>query len=98
MDISRINQINQVKQTLKPKKGSEKGKAGQAADKVSISSQAKEMAQLQKTLKAVNESSDIRQDRVAAVKQKLANGEYDGELSEAVVSRIADKIVESIGL
>ena len=73
MRIDAYNAINQVYNTKKTKNiGGSSLKGG--TDKVEISSfgQAYQIAK-----KAVAESSDIRQDRVAEAKARLANGDYD---------------------
>ncbi|MBR5337911.1 MAG: flagellar biosynthesis anti-sigma factor FlgM [Lachnospiraceae bacterium] len=73
MRIDAYNAINQIYNTKKTKNvGSTSYKGG--TDKVEISSfgQAYQAAK-----KAVAETSDIRADRVAEAKARLANGEYD---------------------
>ena len=98
MDIGKINHLNQVKQSNGAKKQVDKAdKSKNRADRVSISNEAREMAQLQRAVKIVGKTEDIRLDRVSEVRQKLAEGAYNGDLSEKVAERLADKIIQSLG-
>ncbi len=99
MDIGRVNGTNHIKPAIKNKKAANaKSTANNSGDRVSISPEAKEMAELQKAVKFTSDTPDIRMDRVRDVKQKLADGHYDNDLSDIVASRIADRIINSLGL
>ena len=64
-------------------------------DSISVSAEAKEMAEAYYLEKVANETPDVRADRVAAVKEKLKDPNY---LNDAVIKSAADKFLSAIGL
>lgn len=96
MVIDRIGNINRV---VGPEKGANtkakdiKSKIG--GDTVSISPEAQKAQDTARASGMVKESPDIRQDRVNAVKEKMAAGAYDGPDSE-ILDKVAEKIAESL--
>lgn len=66
-----------------------------------ISSQAKDIQQREKAIQLATEEVErvpaVREDLVAKIKEKLANGEYL-KLSEKVASVIAERIVDGLYL
>ena len=78
-------------QANKPKKVS-KGKENDTADKFEISQSAKDY---QVAKAAVSESSDIREEKVAELKEAVASGTYNvsaAEIADKMVSRYFDSI------
>lgn len=78
-----------------PPAGSEDGASGAArggrrVDRVTLSP---EGLQLQRVLDAMGEVPDVREERVAALRQQIADGTYDRGLTE-----VATRIVENGGL
>lgn len=84
MRIDAYNAINQVYQTTAQAKKTTTEKK-QSSDKVEISQKGKDIATAKK---AVSEASDIRTDKVDAIKQKIQDGTYD-----VSVEAVADKMV-----
>ena len=78
MRIDALNQVSQLYQTSKPKKVL-KNKENDTSDKFEISQTAKA---------AVKTSSDIREDKVAELKEAVTSGTYNVSAAE-----IADKMV-----
>lgn len=60
------------------------------SDKMDISEKAKEIRELEQTLK---EMPDIRREKVDEIKQKLAHGDYEIEV-EAVAAKILGQDIE----
>jgi len=93
MDISKINGIDKVLNTTKAKPA---GKAEEVAqtDKVSLSAEARQMADLQKAIEIVKNAPDVRADKVAEMKKFIASGGYS---NSDVISKVADKLLETLG-
>ncbi len=85
----RVDAINHVSQLYKPASTKKTDKAGEVGkkDAYEISQSAKDY---QVAKKAVTEASDIREDKVADLKEALASGTYNVSSQE-----IAEKIVSS---
>ena len=91
MRIDALNQVSQLYQANKPKKVS-KGKEHDTADKFEISQSAKDY---QVAKAAVSGSSDIREEKVAELKEAVASGTYNvsaAEIADKMVSRYFDSI------
>ena len=67
---------------------------GDPAESVSLSSEARVVAELDATLETVNRSPDVREDLVADVKVRLQDPHY---LNAKVIDRIAERIQERFG-
>jgi negative regulator of flagellin synthesis FlgM len=93
MDISKINGIDKVLNTTKAKPA---GKAEEVrqSDKVSLSAEAKQMAELQRAVDIVKNAPDVRADKVAEMKKFIANGGYS---NSEVINKVADKLLETLG-
>lgn len=87
MRIGAYNQIAQVygNQPVKKSYGSDKTNATSTMDQVSFSSMGKDMQIAKNALKSV---SDIREDRVNALKESIANGTY-----QVSAESFADKLL-----
>ncbi|MBE5939371.1 MAG: flagellar biosynthesis anti-sigma factor FlgM [Lachnospiraceae bacterium] len=86
MRIDAYNQITQVYGVKNKAKTAPTGKTS-TTDKIEISSFGKE---LQIAKQAVANSSDVREDKVADIKARLANGTYHVD-----AATFADKLLES---
>ncbi len=82
--VEHISKLNKNSKTHKPDKAVEK-------DSVNISSDAKTMGEVYKAAEQVKASSDIRWDRVEAVKKKLEDPNY---IDNKVVESVADSIMD----
>lgn len=85
MRISAYNQVQQLYQTQKVSKTQQAGKVSRT-DQLQISSLGKD---IQTAKAAVNGSADIREDVIAPIKAKIADGTY--EVSSA---SFADKLMQ----
>ncbi len=95
MMINGIGGINPLNNVQKTNRTNNTEKASFGADSVSISKEAKQMADAYYMKQVSSETPDVRADRVAEVKAKLQNPNY---LNDAVIASAADKIMESFGL
>lgn len=84
MRIDAINRVNQLYQATKPKKVNE-DKSTKAVERYEVS---KEGRDYQTAKTAVKASPDIREDKVADIKNALTTGTYNVSAQE-----IADKMV-----
>lgn len=93
MNINKISGLNKI---LRPKKTSPAKSTGnvQKKDSVSISNEARNKAELQKFSDMVRKSSDVRQDRIDAVRKRLQeNPDYYN--SDEVLRGLTDKLADA---
>ena len=95
MEIRGVDGINRVDNNSKINKVSKKNETSSSSDVAEISSEAKQMADIQKAKVAVDKSPDVRQDKIEEVKAKLESGAYD---NEEVMNKVAEKIMKALGL
>lgn len=95
MTVNGIGGINPLSNVQKTNRTNNTEKASFGADSVSISKEAKEMADAYYMKQVVAETPDVRADRVAEIKAKLQNPNY---LNDAVIASAADKLMESFGI
>ena len=101
MDVEKVSDSVQLTEHLKAVKGQKpKGKASPNAakadtaaggDSLAISDEAQEKATIARYVRIVNEMPDVRPDKVAEAKRKLAAGEYD---HPDVADEIARRMLE----
>lgn len=94
MTINRIgptDPINNVNKNNRVQKSSEAA----PKDSISVSKSAIDRAELIKTANIVNNSPDIRLDKVNEIKAKLQDPNY---INDTVINSVADKIMEDFGL
>ena len=90
MSIDRLGPVDPVQRlnkTHKPERPAEKP----GSDSVSFSEEAKLKADILRMDAQVRDSSDVRNDRIAEVKEKLRNPSY---INDAVVEVVADRIMD----
>lgn len=93
--INGVNNVTQVNNVQNLRKTESSAKVDREYDSISVSDEAKEMAEAYYLEKVANETPDVRADRVAAVKEKLKDPNY---LNDAVIKSAADKFLSAIGL
>ena len=93
--INGVNNVTQVTNVQNLRKTESSAKVDREYDSISVSDEAKEMAEAYYLEKVANETPDVRADRVAAVKEKLKDPNY---LNDAVIKSAADKFLSAIGL
>ena len=93
--INGVNNVSQVNNVQNLRKTESSAKVSRDVDSISVSAEAKEMAEIYYMDKVAKETPDVRADRVAAVKEKLKDPNY---LNDAVIKSAADKFLSAIGL
>lgn len=93
--INGVNNVSQVNFEQNLRKTESSAKVSRDVDSISVSAEAKEMAEIYYMDKVASETPDVRADRVAAVKEKLKDPNY---LNDAVIKSAADKFLSAIGL
>ena len=89
MRISAYNQVQQLYQTQKVNKTQQAGKVNRA-DQLQISSLGRD---IQAAKAAVNSSADIREDVIAPIKAKIADGTYEVS-GESFADKLLQKYAE----
>lgn len=95
MEIRGVDGVNRVDNNSKLNKVNKKNETSSANDVADISSEAKQMADIQKAKVAVDKAPDVRQDKIEEVKAKLESGAYD---NEEVMKTVAERIMKALGL
>ena len=93
--INGVNNVTQVNNVQNLRKTESSAKVDREYDSISVSAEAKEMAEVYYMEKVANETPDVRADRVAAVKEKLKDPNY---LNDAVIKSAADKFLSALGI
>ena len=93
--INGVNNVSQVNFEQNLRKTESSAKVSRDVDSISVSAEAKEMAEIYYMDKVAKETPDVRADRVAEVKEKLKDPNY---LNDAVIKSAADKFLSAIGL
>lgn len=90
MVIDKIGNINNI---IEPKKSNPVASAKETKkkDSIEISSEGKKAAEASKVTQLVNDTPDIRADRVQEIKDQIANGTYNFD-DPKVLDMVADKI------
>lgn len=65
------------------------------SDSISVSAEAKELAEVYNAMEAANAAPDVRADRVAEVMQKMKDPSY---INKSVVDLVADRLMDVYGL
>lgn len=91
MGIDKIGSINNYNEYNKINKSTRIAKT-KASDSVKISQEAASMAENKKIMDIINNTPDIRKDRVEAVKEKLKNPDY---INDKLIDSLADNILHS---
>lgn len=94
MEIRGIDPLRGVTQETKINKISRR-EGGGSSDEVEISEEARQLAEAAKIEEIVRQTPEIREDRVAEVKEKLERGEYN---NEEVINVVAERIMKALGL
>jgi len=90
--IGGINPLNNVQNTQKLE---ENDRMNAQKDSITVSPEAKEMAEVYYMKQVAADTPDVRADRVAEVKEKIKDPAY---LNDAVVKSTADRILDAYGL
>ena len=93
--INGVNNVTQVNNVQNLRKTEGAAKVSRDVDSISVSAEAKEMAEAYYLEKVANETPDVRADRIAEVKERIKDPNY---LNDAVIKSAADKFLSAIGL
>ncbi len=94
MMIERIGSLDPIQPGKKASKN-EALRSNSASDSVSVSSEAAEKAELYRAMELVGSAADVRADRIAELKLKMADPGY---INDTLISATADQIMTSFGL
>ncbi|MDR2398756.1 MAG: flagellar biosynthesis anti-sigma factor FlgM [Spirochaetaceae bacterium] len=93
MMIDRIGSINPVASS-RYDRNNQTNRIAQT-DSISLSPEAVERSELYRAHELVAAASDVRADRIAELKQKIADPSY---ITDTIVQATADNIIEALGL
>ena len=82
--VDPISKYNKTEKTSRPDKADK-------SDSITVSEEAKNMGELYKAAESVKSSPDVRQDKIAEIKEKLKDPSY---IDDKVVESVADSIME----
>jgi negative regulator of flagellin synthesis FlgM len=94
MQIERLGPTDPI-QNSKANARVGRGEKADRADSINLSSEAQEMGELYQATEAAKAAPDVRADRVAELKAKINDPSY---IDQAVVSLVADRVMEQFGL
>ena len=92
MTIDRIGSIDPIPPGKKPA-DTERVNKPRGGDSISISSQAKESAELLRAQQLVAAAADVRTDRISELKEKINDPSY---INDRVVNATADRLMETL--
>ena len=92
MTIDRLNSLDPIREPKKPNGAGSPQRPGKG-DSINISSDAVVKAELYKAVEVAKAAPEVRADRVAEVKARLASPGY---INDAVISMTADRIVDQL--
>jgi negative regulator of flagellin synthesis FlgM len=94
MSIERLGPLDPISTYNKNQKAN-KVEPKPARDSISVSSEAKVKAEMLKLADEVKNSADVREDRIAEIKEKMNNPSY---IDNDVLDDVAEKLMEAFGL
>ena len=95
MMINRLGGLEPLQNLQSTKRVSNTPVTSSLEDTVSVSPEAKEMAEAYYLSEIAASTPDVRSDLVAKVKDKIKDSNY---INSAVISSVADRFLDSIGL
>ncbi|MBP3743758.1 MAG: flagellar biosynthesis anti-sigma factor FlgM [Treponema sp.] len=95
MMINGISNVTQVNNVQNLRKTENTAKVSRDVDSISVSEEAKEMAEAYYLEQVAKETPDVRADKIAELKEKIKDPNY---LNNAVINSAADKFLSAIGL
>ena len=99
MKVNPVGQSVQTQQTQRKGRKTEPASVKQGGDKVEISSEARKLQGTNNlhsvASKSLKNTSDVREDKIAEVRQRIVDGFYD---QNNISSSIADKLLKEFGI
>ncbi len=93
--INSVNNVTQVNNVQNLRKTENTAKVTESSDTVTVSREAKEMAEIYFMDKVAAETPDVRADKIAEIREKIKDPSY---LNDAIINSAADKFLSAIGL
>lgn len=93
--INSVNNVTQVNNLQNLRKTENTSKVSRETDSISVSAEAKEMAEIYYMDKVAKETPDVRADKIAEIKEKIKDPNY---LNDSVIKSAAEKFLTAIGL
>lgn len=93
MDISKITGTDKVLNTGNTKAHS-RADVRDIDDRVSITPEAKRMAEMQKAFEIVKNTPDVRAEKIEHAKQLIASGEYS---NKEVLDKVVERLLQNLG-
>ena len=93
--INGVNNVTQVNNVQNLRKTESSAKVDREYDSISVSAEAKEMAEAYYLEQVAKETPDVRADKIAELKEKIKDPNY---LNNAVINSAADKFLSAIGI
>mgnify|MGYP002852525865 FL=1 len=93
--IDRLSGISPLQNVQKTQQVAKKAEVSSAEDTVSVSDEAKRLAEEYMLSEIAEQTPDIREDLVSQVKERIKDPNY---MTAAVLNSTADKFLESLGL
>jgi len=94
MTIDRIGQIEPIPPNKKPGQ-TDRAREASKSDTVSLSSEAREKAEIYQVVELIKSAPDLSAERIAEIRQRINDPAY---INERILNATADKILESFGL
>lgn len=97
MEIRDVGNVNRVNNESKINKTNVKRDADASSrlDDVQISDEARQKADMARIQNILDNTPDVRQDRIDEVKARMERGDYD---NEEVMNKVAEKLMKVLGL
>jgi flagellar biosynthesis anti-sigma factor FlgM len=91
--ITNAQIIQRLKNVDSSSQVADKGATASSSDEVNISNDAKLAQTLNRSMKAIDRAPDVREDKVAEVKQNLESGLYQ---SDEVMDEVAERATQDL--
>ncbi|MDR1748054.1 MAG: flagellar biosynthesis anti-sigma factor FlgM [Spirochaetaceae bacterium] len=95
MMIERLGGLDPLKNVQSTHKTQSRVETSFHADSISVSDEAKELAEAYYAKEVAAATPDVRMDRIAEVREKLMNPGY---INNAVIETVADKLMDAFGI
>ncbi|MCR5288666.1 MAG: flagellar biosynthesis anti-sigma factor FlgM [Treponema sp.] len=95
MMINKIDGINPLSNVQNTRRSNVSAKVESGSDSISVSDEAKKMAEAYYLNQVADETPDVRTDLVMQIKEKIKDPNY---INSQVLNSVADRIMESYGL
>lgn len=95
MTIERLGGLDPLQNVQTSRKVAQKATTTTSSDSISVSKEAKEMAEAYYLSEVASSTPDVREDLVAKIKEKIKDPSY---INASVINSVADRIMDSYGI